>query len=294
MILKKNPNEGIEKSEYTAAVAAYYEGKTESIIDKYGPGPVVHYHTGLFTGEVPTRAGTTELRGWMRAAQETLLRLMTPAFPLRIAGFDLLDVGCGLGGPSIFWARELGARVTAITNVRRHLELARRFAAEAGVGERITFILADAHHWPGNELYDAVAAVESTGYLERFTWLDRCAASLKRGGVVQILDWVRGCDEKAAAAIDGHWGTHLGSIAEYRDAARQAGLSVEIETRLNDQAIGFWKLAGAWCEAASEEREARGNELERLRTSRREIAALEAATVGGGVSYYRLVLKKPD
>mgnify|MGYP001145371246 CR=1 FL=1 len=28
-------------------VAAYYDNKTEGILSRYGPGPRVHYHTGM-------------------------------------------------------------------------------------------------------------------------------------------------------------------------------------------------------------------------------------------------------
>ena len=46
---------------------------------------------------------------------------------------EILDVGCGLGGGSIFWAQEFGARVTAVTCVPFHAGHVARFAVEAGV-----------------------------------------------------------------------------------------------------------------------------------------------------------------
>ena len=51
---------------------------------------------------------------------------------------EILDVGCGLGGGSIFWAEEFGAQVTAVTCVPSHTEWVTRFAMEAGVSHRIT------------------------------------------------------------------------------------------------------------------------------------------------------------
>ena len=49
---------------------------------------------------------------------------------------EILDVGCGLGGGSIFWAAGFGAQVTAVTCVPSHADHVARFAAEAGLSGR--------------------------------------------------------------------------------------------------------------------------------------------------------------
>src|SRR3546814_3015026 len=65
-----------------------------------------------------------------------------------VSGLDLedgevLDIGCGTGGPAIVLARDKGARVTAVDIEPQLLERGRRFAAKAGVADRVDFRLVE-------------------------------------------------------------------------------------------------------------------------------------------------------
>jgi len=55
------------------AVVERLEDKTRELLDKFGPGPRVHYHTGLYRGAVDEAWTLDELRGRMVEAQERLL-----------------------------------------------------------------------------------------------------------------------------------------------------------------------------------------------------------------------------
>ena len=115
-------------------VAAYFDGKTAGILERYGPGPRVHYHTGLVDDPPAIGATVAALRQELVRGQELMLQEAAAAWDASqsLSG-EILDIGCGLGGGSIFWAQEFGAQVTALTCVPSHAEHVARFATQAGV-----------------------------------------------------------------------------------------------------------------------------------------------------------------
>lgn len=221
-------------------VARYYEEKTESILQRYGPGPRVHFHTGVVDDSQLSPAAPLKAR--IHQAQERLLeRLATVGMPRPLEGKELLDVGCGLGGGSLFWADRHGAQVTAITIAPSHPAWVMRFAQEAGVASRVNALLCDALEVEGSERFDAIVAVESACYLPRTRWMQHVAQLLKPQGRLLIADCFLGRPE-LAAPFDLYWRTHIGTRAEYRDAARQAGLALEQEEDLSSVTAPFWEL----------------------------------------------------
>ena len=159
---------------------AYYEAKTQSILQRYGPGPRVHYHTGLIDDPPPSDASGHVLRRRLIDAQEQTLRHAAGAWQARtnLRG-DVLDVGCGLGGGAIFWAQEFGANVTAVTIAPSHIKLVADFAAQAGVKSRVRPLLSDALAVPGEGCYDAAVAIDSSSSFPRGPWFDRLATVLR-------------------------------------------------------------------------------------------------------------------
>src|SRR5713101_1804101 len=87
---------------------AFYERKTQDILKRYGPGPRVHYHTGLVDQPPSIGASSEELRRELVAAQERTLEYTTEAWDAAssLSG-DVLDVGCGSRRWSHFLRREM-------------------------------------------------------------------------------------------------------------------------------------------------------------------------------------------
>ena len=59
-------------------------------------------------------------------------------------GTHLLDVGCGIGGPSRFFAAEHGCRVTGIDLTPDYVRTAEALARRVGLGERVSYRQASA------------------------------------------------------------------------------------------------------------------------------------------------------
>jgi SAM-dependent methyltransferase len=230
-------------------VIAYYEAKTAAILAKYGPGPRVHFHSGLTDGAPPPGADPAALGAALVAAQEELVRDCAAAWcetsPL---GGALLDVGCGLGGPALWFAMQHGARVTALTDVAAHAPVVARFATRAGVGDRVTTWVADAHALAGAPRFDAALAIESSCYLDRNAWFAALARVLRPGARVHVVDCFLGRPE-SSALFDRYFLCRIGSLASYERAAARAGFALEKSERLNGRAAGFWALSQAFSRA---------------------------------------------
>jgi cyclopropane fatty-acyl-phospholipid synthase-like methyltransferase len=230
------------------AVTRYYSRKTADIIYKYGPGPRVHFHVGLFNDDshLDTTVSQHVIKQRIVAAQEEMLDLAAQLW--EAAGnppCSLLDVGCGLGGGSIYWAQRLGAQVTGLTNVSEHLGLIRDFAVQAGVAGNVTPYLADVHRLPDSRAYDAAVAVESSGYMDRERLFSVMSHALRPGGWFGIEEhFLRRWEW--AGFIDRYYKTRLGTLREYVRAARAAGFTLERDHDVTDRVTEFWVQSMAW------------------------------------------------
>lgn len=259
-------------------VVDYYESKTQAILRKYGPGPRVHFHTGLVHDVVPFDAWP--LSRALHEAQERLLRHVVERAPKPLIG-TLLDVGCGMGGTALFLA-EAGATVQGITVVPSHVRIARELARAAGLGARTSFRVEDAHVVRGT--YDHAVAIESSCYLERARWLARMAGVLRRGGTLHIVDCMVG-DPSVAPQFDAYWRTTIGPLDEYVAAAEGAGFRVIEVEALGNPAAGFWRLSRAWTVANLPDDAVRQRSLAEHRL-------LESAFLSGAIQYLRVVLER--
>ncbi|MGH3782452.1 MAG: SAM-dependent methyltransferase [Pseudonocardiaceae bacterium] len=157
-------------------------------------------------------------------------------------GHHVLDVGCGTGIPALRLAATTGARVTGITVSGHQVKTAQANARAAGVGERVTFQLADAMALPFSDAsFDAAIAIESLGHMsDRAAALAHIARTLREGGRLVVADLLlRGpvSEEKknilysVAAIFEGNLQTTVG---DYRQLIEHAGLELEELTDIGE------------------------------------------------------------
>jgi tocopherol O-methyltransferase len=105
-------------------------------------------------------------------------------------GSRILDIGCGLGGSSLFLAKKFHASVTGITISSVQVEMAKRAAAEQHLDAN--FLLMDAEAMIFDHQFDVLWSVESIShYQDRQKFFDSAAKFLKPGGTFAITDWFK-------------------------------------------------------------------------------------------------------
>ena len=150
----------------------HYDWSTAFYRLLWGP----HIHHGLWHGEESPAA-----------AQRQLIEAVASRLTLRPGG-RVVDVGCGMGGSSVYLARHYGQRVTGITLSPVQRMWATAGARLSGVGGATEFLRADAEQvdFPG-ESFDVVWSIECTEHLfDKPAFFGKAGRWLKPGGQIAI------------------------------------------------------------------------------------------------------------
>jgi tocopherol O-methyltransferase len=141
-----------------------------------------HLHHGLFeTGNESKEE-----------AAEQLLRLIVEKAAV-LEGANVLDVGCGMGGTSIWLAEQKRCHVVGITLSPVQARMATEGSID--VTPKPIFIVADADHPCINGHFDFVFAVEMISHLsDRNAFFRYCAERLITGGRMCIAAWMKAND----------------------------------------------------------------------------------------------------
>ncbi|MAJ48058.1 MAG: hypothetical protein CBC35_12460 [Planctomycetes bacterium TMED75] len=106
---------------------------------------------------------------------------------------QLIDVGCGIGGPARFFAQATGARVTGIDLTPDFIDAATKLTRLVGLSERVNFQLASGTELPFEDArFDAATLMHVGMNIEdKRTLLFEMARVTRSGGRVLVYDLMR-------------------------------------------------------------------------------------------------------
>jgi tocopherol O-methyltransferase len=104
---------------------------------------------------------------------------------------NILDVGCGIGGSSLYLAQKFQAAATGVTLSPVQAARATERAAAVGLSNVTSFQVADAQAMPFDDnCFDFVWSLESGEHMpDKAKFLQECYRVLKPGGVFLMATW---------------------------------------------------------------------------------------------------------
>jgi cyclopropane fatty-acyl-phospholipid synthase-like methyltransferase len=206
-----------------AWIRGYYAESTVLYLNSWG-GTSHAFHLGLDNGTCATRDEALEASNLYLAVRSGVRR-----------GTRVLDAGCGVGGSSMWLAKNRGASVVGITLAPEQVAIARQLSAEAGVDDLVEFAEMDfAATSFRPESFDVVWNLESMCHaFDKRAYLGHVRRLLRPGGKFVCLDMftVPGGDASTIHAMCENWSLpSMPSVDEVKKALLDAGfVSVESE-----------------------------------------------------------------
>ncbi|NJO20633.1 MAG: methyltransferase domain-containing protein, partial [Spirulinaceae cyanobacterium RM2_2_10] len=129
---------------------------------------------------------------------------------------SILDAGCGIGGSSLYLAEKYSASVTGITLSPVQAVRAQQRAMTTGLGDRVSFQVADALATPfPTANFDLVWSLESGEHMpDKAAFLQECYRVLKPGGQLLLATWCHRPTASLAGPLTAAEQRHLQAIYE--------------------------------------------------------------------------------
>jgi tocopherol O-methyltransferase len=167
---------------------------------------------------------------------------------------NILDVGCGIGGSSLYLAGKFNAQATGITLSPVQAARAKERAQDAGLSGRTQFQVADAQAMPfPDDSFDLVWSLESGEHMpDKTQFLQECYRVLKPGGKLILVTWCHRPTQNVPLTADEQ--KHLQdiyrvyclpyviSLPEYEAIARQLPLNHVHTADWSTAVAPFWNM----------------------------------------------------
>jgi tocopherol O-methyltransferase len=179
-------------------------------------------------------------------AQIQLVEHLATIADIRL-GLKILDVGCGIGGSSIYLAKHYQAAATGISISPIQVDMANQAVATGGVNAK--FLLMDAEAMKFEELFDVVWSVESVSHYQDIGKFFAAAAKLLQpNGTLALIDWFKKENlnqaeyKKDILPIEKGMLVELGTMQDYEKMMKSCGLEIMHREVLNKNCAKTWDL----------------------------------------------------
>jgi tocopherol O-methyltransferase len=176
------PSSEVTDPALNSAVERYYDTTLDLYEQMWGE----HVHHGYWgPGEAPAADGGDRIAATDRLVHELAAFAGVPA------GSRVLDIGCGIGGPALYLAGDLGCTVEGVTLSAAQAARAQEKADASGLGDRARFQQLDgmATGFPDGS-FDVVWAMESLMHIaDRAAFFTEVLRLLRPGGTVAVATW---------------------------------------------------------------------------------------------------------
>jgi len=187
MILKTNQALLSNREQITRQIAQFWDQISEGWQTIWGS----HIHHGYYENNLPLDPKTAQEKLIDKLAQ--LLEIPPQA--------KILDVGCGMGGSSLYLAKNYQAIMTGITLSPKQVEIATRKAVETGE-KNVSFKIDDALSLKSfaDNAFDIIWSLESCEqFADKNLFIQQAHRVLKPGGKLMLATWCSGSDEYTGA-----------------------------------------------------------------------------------------------
>ncbi|HEY6266848.1 MAG TPA: class I SAM-dependent methyltransferase [Candidatus Acidoferrum sp.] len=163
------------------------------------------------------------------------------------SGSEILDIGCGMGGSSLYLARNYNATVTGITISPVQVEMATAAAARERID--VKFLVMDAEAMDFQKQFDVLWSVESISHYQHLEdFFVSASRLLKPGGAFGIIDWFKKKNltsaetEKFILPIEKGMLCELQIMDDYEQYLTSNGLQITHREVLNKNCAKTWDL----------------------------------------------------
>jgi len=173
-----------DRGKITREIADFWNQTSSAWQTIWGP----HIHHGYFEHHRETPV----------EAQEKLIEKLLALLEIDPQD-EILDVGCGMGGSSLYLAKKYHATVTGITLSEKQVDMATQLAAKNRI-ESVSFKVEDALSLTSfsDNSFDIVWSLESCEqFYDKQMFIQQAFRVLKPGGRLMLATWCSSADEYA-------------------------------------------------------------------------------------------------